>query len=187
MLALTELDAATRGHMEAEFADELSRPDRFVPLRLTPHGRSVWPKLMGEAIRSGDDATLHAALAADPELINRTEIYERNGVLRERKVNRAQAAEMLSTSEFNTFYVRGLSAKLLAEGVETVEIYRAAEPRWSAAACASHEGLVVQTRAVYEGHRATYWPEANPGEFSVPFHSGCHHSIRRISVSPIAG
>lgn len=187
MLALTELDTATRVHMGVEFDDELGRPDRFVPSRLTPHGRALWPKLMGEAIRSGDDATLHEALAADPEFIQSTEFYERNGVLRERKVNLAQAAEMLSTSEFNTLYVRGLSAKLLAEGIETVEIYRAAEPRWSAATCASHEGLIVRTKTVYEGHRATYWPSINSGAFSVPFHSGCHHSIRRISASPAAG
>lgn len=171
--------------MSAEFQAELDGTNYFVPSRLTSYGRSRWPDLLHDSIRSGDDETLFDALAVDPALICETEMYERGGILRERRVNAAQAARMLATSEFNTIYVRGLSAKLLSEGVESVEIYRAGAPLWSVAACTSHEGLVVATQDVYDGHRARYWPTMNPHAFSVPFHSGCHHSIRRVQSGSV--
>lgn len=179
MLALDDLDEVTREHMLREFVAEQAAPDPYVPFRLTPDGADIWPTLMEEAIQTGSDESLHLALRNAPGLFASHEPWVRNGVTRMRAVNQNQASEMLATSEFNTWYVRGLSARLLEENVPYVEVYRAAVPKWEVAGCASHEGRMVATQDVYDGHRAAYWPVENPTAFSVPFQPGCHHSIRR--------
>ena len=180
-LVLDELDPTTRQHMLREFEAELAG-NPYLPASLSEQGRAAWPDLMRRAILEGDDTTLRAALLTDPTLLRPRETAVRSGVAHERNVNFAQASQRLATGEFNTWYVRGLSARLLAEGVESVEVYRAAVPKWEPAACSSHEGAVVAVRDVYEGHRARYWPTENPDGFSVPFQPGCHHSIRRITA-----
>lgn len=179
-LYLPELDSTTREHMLREFDDEQARLP-FVPTVLSAHGRNVWPALMRDAIELGDDVTLLNDLLRDPAVFNEQETYQRQGVIRTRTVNPAQAAERLATNEFNTWYVRGVAARSLAEGISHVMVYRAAEPKWAVAACSEHEGVVVPVQAVYDGHRAKYWPEGNPDAFSIPFQPGCHHSIRRAS------
>ena len=183
MLALEELDAETRARMVAAFQAEWSMGRHFVPARLTDHGLRLWPDLLSEAIEFGDDESLYESLLVQPGLIVPTEMYERAGRLSERRVNLEQAARALAVGEFNTFYVNGLAAKLIAEGVSEVEIYRAAVPKWQSADCAQHEGLVVSTQVIFDAHRARYWPVLNPYAFAVPFHSGCHHSIRRVTRS----
>lgn len=179
-LDLPELDLVTRGHMVREFgAEQAGRP--FVPSVLSAHGCVEWPSLMREALTAGDDVTLLDSLLRVPSLFNRQESYRRQGVVRLRSVNVRQAAERLATSEFNTWYVRGLSARLLAENVSEVEVYRAAEPKWTVASCAQHEGRTFSVQKVYDGHWAHYWPVADPNAFSIPFQPGCHHSIRRAA------
>lgn len=178
-LTFDELDAGTREHMLREFVAERESLDPYVPFRLTPHGVDLWPTLMEEAIESGSDESLHLALRGASGVLVSQETWVRNGITRVRAVNHNQASEMLATSEFNTWYVRGLSAKLLQEGVANVEVYRAGVPKWEVAGCASHEGRIVAAKDVYDGHRAAFWPVENPTAFSVPFQPGCHHSIRR--------
>jgi len=178
-LLLDELDTATREHMLREFTAEQSSPNPYVPMRLTPYGADIWPTLLEEAIGTGSDESLQMELRNSPGLFVGRETYFRNGSMRERAVNHAQASEMLATSEFNTWYVRGLSAKLMAAGVPYVEVYRAANAKWQPSGCSAHEGRMVSTADVYDGHRAAYWPVDNPTAFSVPFQPGCHHSIRR--------
>ena len=180
-LLLDELDDTTREHMLREFEMEMSSENPFKPATLSLKGRAAWPNLMRDAIRDGHDGTLHAALLNDPALFNSHESYVRNGVAHQRAINHEQASERLATSEFNTWYVRGLSARLLAEGVETVEVYRAATPRWEPGGCAAHEGMIASVQAVYDGHRSAYWPVSNPDAFAIPFQAGCHHSIRRVA------
>lgn len=179
-LNLTELDATTREHMLREFDVETDSDLPYLPASLTDHGKRQWPTLMRLAIADGDDTSLMSALCADPAIFVERETYVLNGMRRERAVNPRQAAERLATSEFNTWYVRGLSARLLAENVDRVEIYRAGEARRSPAECSAHEGLIVEVRDVYAGHRAKYWPTPSQSAFSVPFQPMCHHSIRRL-------
>lgn len=183
VLSLEELDAVTRAHMEQEFLAERNE-NPYLSERLTAYGAEVWPQMMLDAIRGGDDDTLIYALRSVPGVLMQRESFRtRRGELRSRVINPYQASELLAVGEFGTWYVRGLAARLLAEGVEEVEVYRAAPPRWAIGACARHEGLRVATQTVYDGHRAGYWPVENPNAFSVPFGPGCHHSIRRPSTN----
>lgn len=177
-LLLEELDDATRVRMHGEFLAEWGAEDHFVPASLDVQGVAEWEEILGAAIQSGDDATLAAALGRSG-LIKQRETYPRNGRTYERTVNVAQRAEQLATSEFNTWYVRGLCARLLDEGVERVQVYRAAPAKYAVAGCSTHEGALMSTRVVYDGHRASYWPEVNQQAVSVPMQPGCHHSVRR--------
>lgn len=166
--------------MLREFEAEQANASPFQSALLTPAGRTAFPDLMRQAIRDGNEDTLKTSLAA-PGVLSESEEYVRDGVTRTRRVNIPQAAERLSLSEFNTWYVRGLTAILRAEKVATCQVYRAAQPKWEPADCQDHEGLVVPVDQVYLGHRARYWPPpGNPSAFSVPFGPNCHHTVRRV-------
>jgi hypothetical protein len=175
-----ELNPDTREQMWAEFLAEEASGHGYRSSALSPLGLKEWPELVRVAFESEDEEWLADALSR-PEYWQPTEQYVRNGVPRERRINVKQAAERLAQSEFNTWYVRGLARKLIDEGVEHCEVYRAGTPKWEPAACAQHEGLIVPVSDVYDGHRARYWPFENQTAFAVPFHPGCHHSIRRVS------
>lgn len=176
-LYLEELDDETREHMLREFEAEWATTDKYIPKSLSADGLSAWPELMKDAIAKGDDQSLREALTANTHYFE-PRIQTKSG---SRAQNIPHAAGQLARNEFNTYYVRGLSAKLLAEGVDRAEVYRAAEPTGSKAACSAHEGTEVSVQDVYNGHRAQYHPFHAPEAFSVPFQPGCHHSIRRTS------
>lgn len=77
-------------------------------------------------------------------------------------------------------YVRRLSMRLMEEGVEFCQAYRAAQPKWNPGECAEHEGQLFRVRDIHDGHRARYWPEpGKPTAISIPFGPGYHHTIRR--------
>ena len=134
---------------------------------------------MREAINTGDEETLGAALNC-MYFWNEMETYERNGVVRERRINVRQASERLALTEFNTWYVRGFTKRLINEGVTHCQAYRAAQPKWEPADCTAHENQVFAVQEIYEGHRARYWPVGNPAAVSIPFGPGCHHTVRRV-------
>lgn len=180
MMQFEELDEKTRASMLAEFEAEEATGNPYRGERLSAQGRKMFPELMREAIRSGNEQSLLAALS-NHAFWNPTEDYERNGVVRTRRINVRQAAEQLSLSEFNTWYVRGLARRLIDEGVGSCQAYRASMPKWEPGECAMHEGQVYAVEEIYKGHRARYWPKpGNPGAISIPFTPGCHHTIRRV-------
>lgn len=147
---------------------------------LSDVGKAAFSEHMRAAIRNGNEETLVEAIS-DPSYWVETEFYVRNGVQRERRVNARQAAERLGQTEFNTWYVRGLCARLIEEGAERCKVYRAAEPKWEPGTCAIHEDRTFPVRDVYLAHRAAYWPEpGNPEAPAIPFGPGCHHAIRRV-------
>lgn len=177
-----ELDSTTRGIMLREMNDEDSGGNPYRGDVLSDAGRRAWPSLITEAIRQGDEETLALALAS-ADYWNPTETYVRNGVARERRVNVTQASQRLATSEFNTWYVRGLAVRLLDEGVVDCQVYRAAAPKFEIAECSRHEGLIYPVQVIYDGHRRRYWPP--PGDqtcFAIPYQPGCHHTIRRVAA-----
>jgi hypothetical protein len=174
-----ELDGTTRGRMLDEFETEEGGGSPYRGRGLSGAGFAAFSGLMRQAIADGDDDSLTTALAVEG-FWNPTETYVRGGVARERRINVRQAAERLARNEFNTWYVRGFSKRLLDEGVERCQAYRAALPRWEPGECSEHEGQIYQVADIYAGHRACYWPEpGNPGAISIPFQPGCHHTIRR--------
>ncbi len=171
----------SRAGMLAEFETEQRSANPFRSKALSPVGQAAFPELMRRALQAGNEESLFESLN-DPKYWEPREQYERNGVVRERQRNIRQAAERLALTEYSTWYVRGLAARLLAEGVENCQVYRGAQPKWEPGECAQHEGTIMAVRTVYDGHRARYWPEpGNLGAFSIPFGPGCHHVIRRVA------
>ncbi|WP_311208435.1 MULTISPECIES: hypothetical protein [unclassified Aeromicrobium] len=176
MMNFTELTGGARASMIAEFDAEQASRAPFQPVRLNAEGRRRWPELMRETItdhaRPGSvRSSSTTGLIVAEELSART----KSGL---RAVNLAAAAETMATSEFNTWNVRGLSALLLAEGVQQVRVYRAADAQGRPDQCGAYEGQVVDTQAVYDGHRRRYHPVAED-VFAIPFQPICHHSIER--------
>jgi hypothetical protein len=147
--------------MLKEFHAEEGAGNPYRSPRLSPAGLLAFPGAMAEAILHGDEETLVQALSS-PEYWNPTELYTRSGVTRERVINPAKAAEFLAWTEFNTWYVRGLARRLLDEGEELCQVYRAA-PAWQPRAeCLQHDGQIYRLQEIYDGHRARYWPP--PGD-----------------------
>lgn len=174
-----ELDDVTRGYMLRELEAELASSNPYVGKNLSAEGRGAFSRLMREAINTGNEVTLADALTR-AGLWKAKETYERNGIVRERRINVRQAAERLALTEFNTWYVRGLARRLLDEGVSHCQAYRAAQPKWEPGECAAHEEKIFTVQEIYEGHRARYWPCENSAAMSIPFGPGCHHTIRRV-------
>jgi hypothetical protein len=173
-----QLNEETRAAMLSEFESEQRSERPYFGKHLSVAGVAAFPNLMKVAIVTGDEVWLADHLD-NPLYWNPTENYERDGIVRAKRINLRQASERLANSEFNTWYVRGLARCGMQNGIELCEVYRAAQPKWEPADCKEHEGVEFRVADVYFGHRAKYWPEpGNPDALSVPFGPGCHHTIR---------
>lgn len=73
-----ELDDKTREYMLRQFEAERSRPHPFHSATLSAHGHAVYPDLMREAIRRGNELQLVGTLARDGCWRPR-EVYELKG------------------------------------------------------------------------------------------------------------
>lgn len=168
-----ELDATTREYMLTAFEEEESG----TPYRsaiLSPAGLSVFPGLMREAIKSGDETTLAAALDHGAYWLAEDAAGK--------SVNVHHRSAQLALTEFNTWYVAGLARRLKDEGEAECEVYRAENPKWEHASCSSHEGQRYAIDVVLAGHRADYWFKPTDQEWiSIPAGPGCHHTIQRIA------
>lgn len=175
-----ELEDVTRRYMLAEFEAEELGGKPYRGKVLSAIGCVEFPDLMRRTIRTGNEQTLITSLLV-PSYWNPTESYVRQGVMRERHVNVQQTAERLGLTEFNTWYVRGLTKRFIEEGITLCQVYRAGIPRWEESAeCKAHEGQVVSVEEIYRGHRARYWPEpGNTSTLSIPIGPNCHHTIKR--------
>ena len=109
----TELDGTTREWMLRRFEAEESGGNPYRSEALSQLGLADWPDLMRQAITDpdGNEVTLAARLNR-PGYWQATETYVRNGVSHQRRVNAVQASERLAVTEFNTWYVAGLAARL---------------------------------------------------------------------------
>jgi hypothetical protein len=171
-----ELDETTRQYMLTEFEVEEGSKLPYRGHLLSSAGRAIFAELMRTAIRSGNEQTLIQTLTV-PAYWQPIEVYKKGT----RRINIQQAAERLGLSEFNTWYVRGLSQRLLHEGVSLCQVYRAAHPKWGPDKCSLQEGQVFAAKDIYQGHRARYWPApGNSSVLSIPFGPNCHHTIRRV-------
>lgn len=178
----TELDGTTREWMLRRFEAEESGPTPYRSERLTQVGLARWSDLMRQAITdpNGTEVTLADALNR-PEYWHATESYVRSGITRQRNVNVAQASDLLAITEFNTWYVAGLAARLQDEGETHCRVYRAAPPKGAPAACSDHEDQIYPLIEIIAGHRITYWPVPNAqGGLSIPAGPNCHHTIERV-------
>jgi hypothetical protein len=150
---------------------------------LSEAGWEAFDRLMPEALEHHNDDWLVREMA--PAHYWRASYPKRRrggGGYTTARINPGWASRMLSLTEFNTAYVRGLARSLVRRGVSECIVYRAgpaAEPRTD---CSSWEGRRFELQQVLDGHRARYFPPpGNPVAFSVPTGPNCHHSIKSVS------
>ena len=180
MFSFEEIDESTRQYMLSEFRleQEASQPP-FRPKNLTSAGLQAFVLIMQSAIQGGTEESLEHDLSL-PRLWIKEETQLRRGKLVSVAVPADVRAKRFAITDFNTWYVRGLCAKLIAEGVEDCEVYRAQAAYVPRGECLRLEGQILRVRDVFAGHRAKYHPAKNPTSFSVPVGPNCHHSIRRV-------
>ena len=179
MFDFEELTEETRAAMLQEFETEECGGSPYRSPRLSEEGLAVFPEAMRNAITAGNEESLEDELL-EPDYWRESETYRRAGVLKERRINFGAAARSLANSEFSTWYVRGLTRRLIDEGLDTCQVYRAEEAGEPYRDCPLEEGALLGVQEVYDGHRAHYWPTpGNPDALSVPAHPNCHLTIRR--------
>lgn len=181
MFTFEELDDNTRRYMLQEFRAEQAstEPPPFRPANLSPAGEAIFVEVMERAILHGDEESLLRELA-NPAYWIETEVYTtKTGKTATRRYDAADRARRFAITDFNTWYIRGLCRRLMDEGVESCEVYRAAPAYQPRSECRALEGR-ASVQDVYSGHRARYYPVANPSAFSLPVGPNCHHSIRRL-------
>src|SRR2546423_1007300 len=98
-----DLDNKTREYMLAEFEKEESGGRPYCSKALSSLGLSVYPDMMREAIKFGNEETLRHALEEE-SYWDPTEEYTRDGVTRTRRRNISQSAQRLALTEFSTWY-----------------------------------------------------------------------------------
>jgi hypothetical protein len=183
MFSFEELDNMTRRCMLEEFRAEQSSssPPPFRPTNLTPEGGAVFTEIMERALLGGDEQTLAHDLA-QPSYWNTVTMEMRKGKLVPVRHKVSDLARRFADTDFNTWYVRGLCKRLLDEGLEECEVYRAGPAYQRRVECIALEGRRFPVREIYAGHRAKYHPVENPSAFSIPVGVNCHHSIRRVAA-----
>jgi len=181
MFNFEELDKKTRSYMLLEFKLEIESNNPYRSKNLLDGGWKMFPKIMEKAINEGNEETLAK------ELNNQT-YWKTSGERKNKKTGKITyfkirpeiAAKELAQTEFNTWYVRGLSKRLIDEGVKSCQVYRAAPAQNPRVECCEYEDKIFNVENVYSGHRKRYWPEpGNIEAFSIPCGPNCHHTIRR--------
>lgn len=176
-----ELDSETRKWMLFEFeAEENGKPYR--PRSLNDTGLGKFAEIMRRAIRTGSIQSLEDDLSVG--YLKSTEERTRNGKTYTVRTP-ANAAHRLAHTEFTTWYTRGFSRRLIEEGVEVCEVYRAEAATQPRCACSQLEGAVVSVKAVYYGHRSYHYNVRDTSDYdgpliSIPGGPLCHHTIRRV-------
>lgn len=140
-LTLEDLVDTTRQYMLAEFERDLTRGSLYYSKWFSGQGKRDYPELCRLAILTGSDETLAAALSSPGIFVERYEKSTPKGGTTTAAVPYT-APVTFAEGEFNRFYLRGLCARLIAEGGERIEIYRA---RASARARTASEALIGST------------------------------------------
>jgi hypothetical protein len=123
-LALRDLTLDTRLYMIEEISLDIANGALYVSPRLSARGKDDYPGLLTEAAENHDDAWLAIQLGAHARLNAREEQPKQHGHAVTTAMP-ADAAQIIAEDEFNRFYMRGLCAWVIENGLGHVEIYRA--------------------------------------------------------------
>jgi hypothetical protein len=126
-LALDETDCR---YMVEELDRDIAEGRAYMSSRLSPAGAADFLNLLRAAGDKHDDTWLARQLDSSQRLVTH-EMSQRGGVPYRKRVPR-NAAETLAEGEFNRLYVRAQCLRALAEGRDSVEVFRAkavADPR----------------------------------------------------------
>jgi hypothetical protein len=120
-LKFENLDDETRRHMVAEIDADASGSGFYLSNYLAAAGQEAWPKLLRQAAERGTDDSLAGSLRGSFK--QQVERKKPTGGYTMVAVP-VTAADTLSQSQFNMYYMRGLALRAQAEG-RTLTVYRA--------------------------------------------------------------
>lgn len=130
------LDVTTRKFMQEEIKNDTAKGVLYISNRLNEQGKTLWPSLLLEAAKSGNDASLASKLRSERAL-KTTELRQEKSV-----AVPVTAADTLSEGEFNRYYARGVCLHAISNGSSEVTAYRArtsGSPRASSEAKIGHK------------------------------------------------
>ncbi len=117
------LDDETRGLMIEEIDLDATARGLYISNYLNEAGAELWPGLLRQAAESGTDDSLARALQENRAFKNQVERRKPTGGFTMVAVP-VTAAQTLSESQFNMYYMRALGRRAIAEG-RHLTVYRA--------------------------------------------------------------
>jgi len=118
------LDARTRQLMLDEMELDISQNKLTISPYLSGQGVRDYPQLLRQAIESGNDDSLAAALSQQRRLLRAyTRRTPGHGYATVTVPN--NAAEVIAESEFNRYYIRAVALRALETGVHELVVVRA--------------------------------------------------------------
>jgi hypothetical protein len=147
------LDERTRALMVGEINMDINAGTLYLSDNLTRQGCADYPALLRQAAQNGSDATLAEALF---KCLNSHEKPRRlqSGGYSKPPIMRSNAHEMLAEGEFNRFYIRAISLRVIEDGIKEVVVYRAKEVSNARSASEQMIGQRVSPEALLDDLRA---------------------------------
>jgi hypothetical protein len=131
MFNFIDLDGTTRRYMLEAIAEAEKFNKIYFSPRFNDQGKQLWLPLLKEAARDHDEHWLAYQLD-EHELMTGLEVAKKPSGGYSIKHVPGTAAQTQAEGQFNRFYMLGLARRARAEGIPTLEVYRAresAEPR----------------------------------------------------------
>ncbi len=168
MFHFEELDQTTRKYMLDEVEQDIADGKLYMSKYFSASGKTNYPNLLRKAVQEGDEGTLTHALrfigfwsfpfgssGSRSPRPTRPVRQTRSGFISSpgfgssgTNSDRAtEAAETFAEGEFNVYYMRGLCRKLLEEGQEQAEVYRAQEVDEPRTGQKISEGQIISCQA----------------------------------------
>ena len=110
--------------MVEEISNDIAAGKLYESPRLSASGRQQYPELLRTAAQTGNDDSLAAELRVLGILNTTEERRKPKGGTTIAQVP-VTAPETLAEGEFNRFYARGLCRRAIAQGIESLVVYRA--------------------------------------------------------------
>jgi hypothetical protein len=123
-LFLVDLDKRTRELMLAEMEYDVARNQLHISPFLSGQGQRDYPNLLREAIESGDETTLAAALNEQRRIERAMPRKQQKGGF-QLVASPYTAADTVAESEFNRYYIRALCRRAIEDGIPELVVYRA--------------------------------------------------------------
>ena len=106
--------------MISEIKSDICKEKLYISSLLNDIGRLLYPQLLLDSVREGDEQTLSASLYANECIIDKEVLYTDNGVII--STVPSDASLRLAESEFNRFYMRALAIQAIDSG-KSLRVY----------------------------------------------------------------
>jgi hypothetical protein len=159
------LDAITRQHMVKELNRDIASGAVYLSTRLTPEGRIQYPTLLRVAIETFDATWLARQLRDYLRAIESRDL--KSGEQSAARVP-YNADETVAENEFNRYYIRGLCARAIDEGIDQVEVYRGKQVAHPHPESHTKIGQMISAQALLEDLRRSIGTDTALGIPSGP-------------------